>query len=100
MFLATASALVLACAPAAVVDGRTLRCEGKEVRLVAILPGQGAPAQLQRLVRGQPTVCRQEGPAANGRLTARCWTEGNDLSCSLVKSGHATELGRRGRACR
>ena len=36
----------------------------------------------------------------NGRTVARCRVGGTDLSCSLVRSGHAAEWRQYGRACR
>ena len=116
MLLTLAAAAVLACQPAQVIDGDTIRCEGRSVRLVAInareknetcrknapcprASGAAATAQLKRLVGQHHVICQEAGRPSRGRMVARCYARSQDLSCAMVRSGHAAEWRKFGRAC-
>jgi endonuclease YncB( thermonuclease family) len=108
------------CAVAYVTDGDTFRCSnGTRIRLSSIdtpeMPGscrpgrqcaQGDPyaakAALQRLIGGRTVQCEPVGMTYN-RVAAWCHVNGVDLSCAMVRSGHAIRLpqyDRPGRLCR
>lgn len=114
--IALASTAALLCVSPTVIDGDTLVCDGRTVRLVAINARESwggcrseapcpprsahvARQRLQALTRGRLVICRQEGQASFGRIVARCHAGRTDLSCSLVRSGHAAEWPKFGRAC-
>lgn len=103
-----------------VTDGDTFRCsDGTRIRLSSIdtpeMPGscrQGrqctpgnpyaAKAALQRLIGGKTVQCRPVG-TSNNRVTAWCSVGGVDLSCAMVRGGHAVrlpKLDRERRLCR
>ncbi len=99
------------CAVRYVTDGDTFRCtDGTRVRLSAIdapeLPGScrtgracapgdpfAAKAALQRLIGGRTVQCRPVG-MSYGRVAAWCSANGADLSCAMVRGGHAVRLDR------
>lgn len=93
------------CQSPTVPDGDSLRCSGQRVRLLGIdapeMPGSCRPGR--QCVQGDPyaardylvsitrtTVrCRSEGQDRYGRILARCTANGVDLSCAMIRSGHA-----------
>jgi endonuclease YncB( thermonuclease family) len=96
------------CAAPLVVDGDTLRCSGRRIRLAAIdapeKPGHCSPGRhcvegdpiassrhLKQLVDLRTMKCRQTDTDRYGRIVARCSVEGQDLSCAQVKGGYAVE---------
>jgi endonuclease YncB( thermonuclease family) len=107
------------CTVASVTDGDTFRCSnGVRVRLSAIdtpeMPGSCQPgrqcapgdpyaakAALARLISGKTVRCEPVGTSYN-RVAAWCSVNGADLSCAMVRSGHAIRLSKydRGRLCR
>ena len=97
------------CAVAYVTDGDTFRCSnGTRIRLSSIdtpeMPGSCRPgrqcapgdpyaakADLQRLIGGRTVQCEPVG-MSYGRVAAWCSVGGVDLSCAMVRSGHAIRL--------
>lgn len=97
------------CSVRSVTDGDTFRCSnGVRVRLSSIdtaeMPGacrQGracapgnpyaARAALQRLIAGRTVQCEAVGTSYN-RVAAWCSVNGIDLSCAMVRNGHAVRL--------
>lgn len=94
------------CQSPEIVDGDTLRCGDRRVRLNGIdapeMPGHCRPGRdctpgdpyastnnLRRLVRNSDLQCRASGIDAYGRTIARCSAAGQDLSCAQIKAGHA-----------
>lgn len=109
-----------ACTVASVTDGDTFRCSnGTRIRLSSIdtpeMPGSCQPgrncapgnpyaakAALARLIAGRTVQCEPVGKSYN-RIAAWCSVGGQDLSCAMVRSGHAIRLpkfDREGRLCR
>ena len=109
-----------ACTVASVTDGDTFRCSnGVRVRLSSIdspeMPGSCQPerscapgnpyaakAALARLVAGRTVQCEPVGRSYT-RIAAWCSAGGRDLSCAMLRSGHAIRLvkfDREGRLCR
>lgn len=103
-----------------VTDGDTFRCSnGARVRLSSIdtpeMPGScrlgracapgdpyAAKAALQRLIGGRTVKCEPVGMSYN-RVAAWCSVNGMDLSCAMVRNGHAIrlpKLDRERRLCR
>lgn len=103
-----------------VTDGDTFRCsDGTRVRLSSIdtpeMPGSCRPgrdcapgnphaarAALERLIGGRTVQCEPVGMSYN-RVAAWCSSNGIDLSCAMVRSGHAIRLpqhDRERRLCR
>lgn len=97
-----------ACPNVRVVDGDTLRCGDRRVRLQGIdapeMPGHcrrgrqctpGDPVastrNLQSLVGRGPLTCRATDTDRYGRTVARCHAGDVDLSCEQVRSGHAVK---------
>lgn len=94
------------CTVAYVTDGDTFRCSsGVRVRLSSIdapeMPGHcqrgrqctsgdpfGAKAALAGMVTGRTVQCEPVGTTYN-RVAAWCSVGGRDLSCAMVRSGHA-----------
>ena len=114
-----ASAGAFACKVRSVTDGDTFRCaDGTRVRLSSIdtpempgacragrscVPGDpyAAKAALERLIGGRTVRCERVGMSYN-RVAAWCSVGGMDLSCAMVRSGHAIRLpqhDRVGRLC-
>jgi endonuclease YncB( thermonuclease family) len=108
------------CAVRSVTDGDTFRCtNGTRVRLSSIdtpeMPGSCRPgracapgdpyaakAALQRLISGRTVQCEKVGMSYN-RVAAWCSVSGMDLSCAMVRNGHAIRLpqhDRERRLCR
>ena len=103
------AAIAFLCASPVVIDGDTLRCaEQGRVRLVSIdapemggrcrqgrvcTPGDpdASKAYLARLVARGPVRCVMTARDRYGRILARCSAGGQDLSCAMVRSGHAVE---------
>ena len=103
------SASTFPCAVSYVTDGDTFRCSnGTRVRLSSIdtpeMPGSCRPgrhcapgdpyaakAALQRLIGGRTVQCEPVGVSYN-RVAAWCSSGGVDLSCAMVRSGHAIRL--------
>lgn len=97
------------CAVVSVTDGDTFRCSnGTRVRLSSMdapeMPGACQPgracapgdpyaakAALQRLIGGKTVRCQSVGRSYN-RIAAWCSVNGLDLSCAMVRSGHAIRL--------
>ena len=120
------AAAALSCMNPRVIDGDTLVCAGEHVRLHAInareksgkcLPaapgirgrknaapctrasGKAATAELRRLTAGRRVICTPTATDRYGRTVARCSAGTTDLGCSLVRTGHAAEWRKFGRAC-
>lgn len=108
------------CVVRSVTDGDTFRCtSGVRVRLSSIdtpeMPGScqkgracasgnpyAARSALARLIAGKTVRCEPVGKSYN-RIAAWCSVGGIDLSCAMVRSGHAIRLvqhDRAGRLCR
>jgi len=99
--------VTFSCLDPYVVDGDTLHCAGRRVRLNGIdapempehcvegrhcTPGNPFAARkfLTSLVKGKRITCHQQDKDSYGRSVALCKTDdGTDLSCAMVKSGHA-----------
>ena len=86
----------------AVVDGDTLRMDGRVIRLRGVeAPGRGdlcrdgldcggaATSALAALIRERRVACRLEGHDSAGRPFAACNANGTDLSRAIVASGWA-----------
>ena len=95
----------LVCDNPSITDGDTLKCNGVRIRLVGIdapeMPGhcragrkciQGDPyaaqGHLESITRTR-VKCFSQGHDHYGRTLARCEADGIDLSCEMIKSGHA-----------
>lgn len=108
-----------ACTVASVTDGDTFRCSsGTRIRLSSIdtpeMPGSCQPGRacapgnpfaakdaLARLIAGRTVQCEPVGKSYN-RIAAWCSVGGQDLSCAMLRSGHAIRLpkfDREGRLC-
>lgn len=97
----------LVCSNPRIIDGDTLACNGKRIRLAGIdapeMPGHCRPGR--ECVAGDPHAaanalrvlvsggisCTPQGTDAYGRTISRCTAQGRDVSCALVASGHAVE---------
>lgn len=103
---AVVSANSFACNDMRVVDGDTLRCGKRRVRLAGIdapeMPGHcrkgrectpGDPYastdNLKRLVEAGPLQCTEEDVDHYGRTIARCRAAGVDVSCQQIADGQA-----------
>jgi endonuclease YncB( thermonuclease family) len=100
---------MFSCAVQSVTDGDTFRCaNGTRIRLSSIdtpeMPGSCQPgrrcapgdpyaakATLQRLISGKTVQCEPVGKSYN-RVAAWCSAGGVDLSCAMLRSGHAIRL--------
>jgi endonuclease YncB( thermonuclease family) len=97
---------IFMCEQPRIVDGDTIRCGDRRVRLASIdapeMPGHcrrgracvdGDPfaskASLERLMAAGPTRCRQTDTDHYGRVIAFCDVAGRDLSCAQVENGFA-----------
>lgn len=95
-----------ACLNPRVTDGDTLRCGDRRVRLAGIdapeMPGHcrtgrtcvdGDPfasrAALGHLIAAGPVRCDDKGTDRYGRTIGSCSNGAANLSCALVRSGHA-----------
>lgn len=105
------------CTVASVTDGDTFRCsDGTRIRLSSIdtpeMPGSCRPgrscapgdpyaakAALQRLISGRTVQCEPVGMSYN-RVAAWCSAGGVDLSCAMIRSGHAIRLPQHDKAHR
>lgn len=96
---------VISCFRPRVIDGDTFTCDSTRIRLANIdapeLPGHCRPGRrcvegdafaardhLKTLASGYVS-CRAAELDHYGRTVAFCEAEGTDLSCAMVKSGHA-----------
>lgn len=96
------------CPAPRVVDGDTLNCGKRRIRLQGIdapeLPGHcrqgrdcvpGDPyastENLRQLVAGGALRCRQTDIDVYGRTVARCKAGQTDLSCAQIEEGHAVK---------
>ena len=95
----------LECQSPYITDGDTLHCAGARVRLLGIdapeLPGHCRRGR--QCVEGDPfaardylvaltrttVVCIPQALDRYGRTLARCSANGVDLSCAMLRSGHA-----------
>lgn len=94
-----------ACSSPEIVDGDTLRCDGRRVRLHGIdapeLPGHCRPGRsctpgdpyassenLRRMASSAALRCRQRDVDSYGRIVARCSAGEQDLSCGQIEAGH------------
>jgi micrococcal nuclease len=94
------------CSNIHVVDGDTLRCDEKRIRLSGIdAPETGgncsvgrscvsgdpvaSTENLRKLVSGQSIICRQTDIDRYERIVALCSAGNIDLSCEQLRSGHA-----------
>lgn len=101
-----ASAETFQCSSRYVVDGDTLRCGERSVRLYGIdapeLPGHCRPGRsctpgdpnastesLRRLIGSSSLTCRTRDTDAYGRTVARCSAGKQDLSCGQLGGGYA-----------
>lgn len=90
-----------------IIDGDTMDCGNLRIRLASIdtpeMPGHCAAGRkcvagdpyaakeyLANLTRGSVT-CERVTIDKYGRTVARCSADGRDVSCAMVKSGHAVE---------
>ena len=110
----------VSCTVQSITDGDTFRCSnGTRIRLSSIdtpeMPGSCRPgrtcapgdpyaakAALQRLIGGRTVQCEKVGMSYD-RVAAWCSVNGMDLSCAMVRSGHAIRLpqhDRQRRLCR
>ncbi len=101
--LALVAAASFVCANPIAIDGQTLGCAGRATPIT--LEGIGAPAlsarcrnggdcsadpgapprdRLREFVEGRDTVCFAPKSRRARAGAARCYVEGNDLSCSLI----------------
>lgn len=95
------------CTNPRITDGDTLNCDNTKIRLYGIdapeMPGSCKPGrhcvagnphlaknQLKSLSRGAVT-CTQVDTDHYGRTVATCTSQGIDLGCAMVESGHAVE---------
>lgn len=100
------SAGQLACSSVRVIDGDTLDCDRRRMRLQGIdapelaghcrpgrqcAPGDGIASteSLKRLVGWNAVQCRPVDTDAYGRTVARCIAGGKDLSCAQLDTGQA-----------
>jgi endonuclease YncB( thermonuclease family) len=91
-----------------VIDGDTLDCRGQRIRLYGIdapeMPGHckrgrrctpgdpyAAKDYLFSLTRASRVTCRSVEGDIYGRTVARCKADDKDLSCAMVKAGHAVK---------
>lgn len=97
----------IACAHPRIIDGDTLECGGTRIRLAGIdapeMPGHcrkgrdcvaGNPHEAKdalRVLASGGISCTPQGTDTYGRTIARCTASGRDLSCAMVKGGHAEE---------
>jgi endonuclease YncB( thermonuclease family) len=103
-----------ACTVTSVTDGDTFRCSnGVRVRLSSIdtpeMPGScrrgrkcapgnpfAARAALSRMIAGQRLRCEPVGRSYD-RVVAWCSVGSQDLSCAMLRNGHAVKLPQRDR---
>lgn len=95
----------ITCTNPYILDGDTLECDGRRIRLARIdapeMPGHcregrqctpgdpyAARNRLSRLTRGAVT-CTPIETDVYGRTVARCKAEEIDLSCAMIESGDA-----------
>ena len=95
-----------ACTSPLVIDGDTLHCAGRTVRLEGIdapehagqcqpgrhcTPGdaEASTANLRRLVLGPTLQCVRSDTDQHGRTVARCSAGKIDLSCAQIEGGFA-----------
>lgn len=98
----------ITCTSPEVVDGDTIRCGQKRIRLQGIdapeMPGHCRPGRqctpgdpyasrtnLEQLIGGSKVVCEQTDTDRYGRIVARCTARGEDLSCAQIRDGHAVK---------
>ena len=96
------------CVNPTVLDGDTIRCGTRRIRLSSIdapeLPGHCRPGRactpgdpyastnnLRSLIGGRAVSCRQMDTDHYGRVVARCSVHGRDLSCAQVDGGFAVQ---------
>lgn len=101
-----AEAAAFDCGSPVVLDGDTIDCGSRRVRLHGIdapeLPGHCRPGRqcspgdpyastesLRSLIGGQTLSCRQTDIDHYGRTVARCSANEVDLSCAQIDGGHA-----------
>jgi uncharacterized membrane protein YsdA (DUF1294 family) len=108
LFLAAAVAGSFVCAQPSHHDGDNVRCANidRAIRLQGIdapeMPGACRPGRdctlgdpfaardhLRGLTRGRVVQCVAEDTDSYGRIIARCAAGGVDLSCAMIRSGHA-----------
>lgn len=98
----TTFALLLTLIGAVVVDGDTLRHEGRKYRLWGIdAPepnkpgGQASRDALSAILADQPLTCEVLDTDRYGRAVVRCTLpDGTDPACTLVTQGHARDWPR------
>jgi len=95
----------ITCAYPRIIDGDTLECGGRRIRLAGIdapeMPGHcrrgrdctpgdpyAAQAYLRSIAQGEVN-CRPTDTDAYGRTVARCGAAGRDFSCAMIAAGHA-----------
>jgi endonuclease YncB( thermonuclease family) len=80
------------------IDGRTLECDGQDVRLHGIdVPGLNdfagmiARVQLDSFVAGREVICEPVGKGGGGQLLGLCRVDGRDLGELMVDTGVALD---------
>lgn len=102
---ATAGGTRIDCNNPRVLDGDTIDCGGRRIRLQGIdapeMPGHcppgrrctpGDPHKSRDFLRGMATgavICEGTDTDRYGRTVARCSSGGRDLSCEMIRAGHA-----------
>ena len=102
----SADAAAFECSSPRIIDGDTIHCGDRKVRLYGIdapeLPGHCRPgrkctpgdpyastANLERLAGSGSLQCAERDTDAYGRTVARCQAGGTDLSCGQINGGFA-----------
>lgn len=97
---------------AAVIDGDTLRLNGRRIRLFGVdapegrqqcrregrpyACGEAAARHLEALISGRAVTCRQRDMDRHGRMVAICFAGGADLNRAMVAAGWALAYRRYG----
>lgn len=99
---------LLLCATLFVIDGDTLVCNGHHIRLFGIdapdfhckgrrecvqdrVGAAKSRAALVRLTTDTEVFCRPRGRDRYGRIVAKCYAHGYDISCTMIRQGYARE---------
>lgn len=99
---------LLLCATLFVIDGDTIVCNGHHIRLFGIdapdfhcrgrvhctedrVAAARSRDALVRLTIDTEVFCRPRGKDRYGRVVAKCYAHGYDISCTMVREGFARE---------